>query len=68
AVGELHPEVLEAFEISEPVYLFEINLTALLPYTIGHKMFQSIPRFPAIVRDMALIVDAGISHQKVLSG
>ncbi len=65
-VGELHPKVLEAFEISEPVYLFEINLTALLPYTIGHKMFQPIPRFPAIVRDMALIVDTGISHQRVL--
>jgi phenylalanyl-tRNA synthetase beta chain len=65
-VGELHPKVLEAFEISEPVYLFEINLTALLPYTISHKMFQPIPRFPAIVRDMALIVDTGISHQRVL--
>jgi len=64
-VGELHPKVLEAFEISEPVYLFEINLTALLPYTIGHKMFQPVPRFPAIVRDMALIVDTGISHQRV---
>ncbi len=66
AVGELHPKVLEAFEISEPVYLFEINLTALLAYTIGHKMFQPIPRFPAIVRDIALIVDTGISYQGVL--
>jgi len=65
-VGELHPKVLAAFEISEPVYLFEINLTALSPCTIGHKMFQPVPRFPAIVRDIALIVDAGISHQKVL--
>lgn len=65
-VGELHSKVLEAFEISEPIYLFEINLTALLPYTIGRKMFQSIPRFPAIIRDMALIVDTGISHQGVL--
>ncbi|GAI95871.1 unnamed protein product, partial [marine sediment metagenome] len=45
-VGELHPKVLEAFEISEPAYLFEINLAALLPHTIGHKMFQPIPRFP----------------------
>jgi phenylalanyl-tRNA synthetase beta chain len=66
-VGELNPKVLVAFEISEPVYLFEINLTALLPCTIGHKMFQPIPRFPAIVRDMALVVDAGITHQRVLA-
>ena len=66
-VGELHPKVLAAFEISEPVYLFEINLTALLPHTIGHKIFQPIPRFPAIIRDIALIVDAGITHQRVLA-
>jgi len=65
-VGELHPKVLESFEIAEAAYLFEIDLPALLPFTIGHKMFKPIPRFPAIVRDMALVVDAEIAHQKVL--
>jgi phenylalanyl-tRNA synthetase beta chain len=55
----------EAFEIAEAVYLFEINVTDLLPFTIDHKMFQSIPRFPATVRDLALIVDTGVSHQQV---
>jgi len=65
-VGELHPKVLESFEIAEAVYLFEIDLVALLPFTIGHKMFQPIPRFPAIVRDIALVVGAEIAHQKVL--
>ncbi len=65
-VGELHPRVLESFEISEPVCLFEISLAALLPFTIGHKMFQSIPRFPAVVRDMALVVDAELAHQKAV--
>lgn len=65
-VGELHRKVLDAFEIAEPVYLFEISLTALLPFTIGYKMFQPTPRFPAIVRDMALIVDSGVSYQRVL--
>jgi len=65
-VGELHPKVAEAFEISGTVCLFEINLTALLPFTLGYKRFQPISRFPAIVRDMALVVDAGIAHQQVL--
>ena len=64
-IGELHPKVLEAFEISEPVYLFEIDLATLLPFTVGHKMFQPIPRFPATVRDIALVVDAGITHQRI---
>jgi phenylalanyl-tRNA synthetase beta chain len=64
-VGELHPKVAEAFELSGNVYLFEINLTALLPFTIGHKLFQPIPRFPATVRDIALVVDSGVAHRQV---
>ncbi len=65
-VGEVHSTVLEHFDIAEAVYLFEIDLMALLPFTIGHKMFQPIPRFPAVVRDMALVVDAEIAHQNIL--
>ena len=65
-VGEVHPVVVEAFEIPGAVSLFEINLTKLLPFATGHKVFQPIPRFPAIVRDMALVVDAGTTHQEVL--
>jgi len=64
-VGELHPKVSLAFEIPDAVYLFEINLTALLPHTLEHKMFQPISLFPTIVRDIALVVDAGVTHQRV---
>jgi phenylalanyl-tRNA synthetase beta chain len=64
-VGELHPKVADAFEISEPVCLFSINVTSLLPFTTAHKMFQPIPRFPSIVRDLALVVNTEITHQKV---
>ncbi len=64
-VGELHPKVLQSFEISGAVYLFEIDLAALLPFTIDHKMFQPIPRFPAIIRDMALVIDAGVTNQRI---
>ena len=64
-VGELHPEVAGAFDITGTAYLFEIDVAALLPFAIEHKMFQPIPRFPATVRDLALIVDAGVSHRQV---
>ena len=64
-IGELHPKVAEAFELSGKVYLFEISLTALLPFTIGHRLFQPIPRFPAVVRDIALVVDSEVAHRQV---
>jgi len=63
--GELHPKVAEAFELSGAVYMFEIDLTALLPFTLGHKLFQPIPRFPAIVRDIALVVGGGVTNRQV---
>ncbi|MFC1918742.1 phenylalanine--tRNA ligase subunit beta [Chloroflexota bacterium] len=65
-VGELHPKVLENFGIAEAACMFEIDLVALLPFTLDHKMFKPIPRFPAVVRDMALIVDAEVVHQRIV--
>jgi phenylalanyl-tRNA synthetase beta chain len=64
--GEVHPKVADAFEVAGTVGLFEINVTALLPFAVSHKMFQPIPRFPSTVRDLALVVDAGITNQKIL--
>ncbi len=64
-VGELHPKVSDAFELAGDVYLFEVDLTALLPFTLERKMFQPISRFPAVVRDMALVVDVGVTNAQV---
>ena len=65
-IGELHPRVLSAFEISEAVCLFELNIEKLLSTAAGHKMFQSLARYPAIVRDIALLLDTNVTHQRVL--
>ncbi len=65
-IGELHPKVTEAFDLAGAIYLFEIYVTELRPFTAEHRMFQSIPRFPATVRDIALIVDIGVIHQQVI--
>jgi len=39
-IGELHPKVTEAFDLAEAVYLFELNVTELLPLVAVHRMFQ----------------------------
>jgi phenylalanyl-tRNA synthetase beta chain len=65
-VGELHNKVVEAFDLAEKVYLLEINLTELLPFSLEHRLFQPISRFPAVVRDIALVVDSGVTHRQVL--
>jgi len=65
-IGELHHQVLESFEIADAAYIFEINLIALLPFATGHKMFKPIPRFPTVVRDIALVVDSEVTHQQAV--
>ena len=64
-VGELHPSVKEHFELTQTVYLFEINIPLLLPL-IKDKIYRPIPKFPATVRDIALVVDIGVTHQQIL--
>lgn len=64
-LGELHPRVAEGFGISRPVYLFEIDLQKLLPITLELRRYQPIPRFPATLRDIALVVDGAIPAKRV---
>jgi len=44
-IGELHPAVKEHFELTQPVFLFEINIPALLPL-MKDKAYRPIPKFP----------------------
>ena len=65
-IGELHPAVASAFEISETVALFELNINTLLPFATGHQMYRPVPRFPGTYRDLALVVSTGVSHQEIM--
>ncbi|MBA7615269.1 Phenylalanine--tRNA ligase beta subunit [subsurface metagenome] len=65
-LGELHPRVVESFDISSrPVYLFEIDLERLLPATLEPSKYRPRARFPATLRDVALTVDGAIPSKKV---
>ena len=59
-VGEVHPRVLEAFGIEQPVVLFDLDLAALLPHVPERWKAVSPPRFPAVEQALALVVDEGV--------
>ena len=56
-IGEVHPEVLDNYEITRRVYLAEINITKLVKYSRENKKYVEVPKFPAVERDIAIIVD-----------
>ncbi len=66
-LGVLHPRVAQDFELSETVCLIEIDLERLLTKPIREKRYTPIYRFPAVSRDIALVVDEQISYRQVES-
>ncbi|HEX6799616.1 MAG TPA: phenylalanine--tRNA ligase subunit beta [Ktedonobacterales bacterium] len=64
-LGEVHPEVAERFEVPERTYLMEIDLERLftaVPEVVPHA---AVPRFPAAVRDLAIVVGAETPQAEV---
>jgi phenylalanyl-tRNA synthetase beta chain len=55
-IGEIHPETQRAFELSDRVQVFEINLDSLFSYAQVMKHFEEIPRFPGVLLDLAIVV------------
>ncbi|MBI4302254.1 MAG: phenylalanine--tRNA ligase subunit beta, partial [Chloroflexi bacterium] len=65
-VGEVDPQVLEAFQISSrPVYLFELDIGVLLASLPATRQYRPLLRFPSVTRDLALVVDARLPYQRV---
>jgi phenylalanyl-tRNA synthetase beta chain len=64
-LGELHPKVAQAFELSNTICLIEIDLEKVLTKITEIKEYQSIPRFPSVTRDIALVVDEQVSYRSV---
>jgi phenylalanyl-tRNA synthetase beta chain len=64
-IGEVHPVVADAFELIGTVCLFELNTTNLVPFTVGYRRYDPVPRYPAVNRDLALVVDEAVQHRQV---
>lgn len=56
-IGEVHPEVLENYDIEKRAYIAEINLSKIAKYSRANKKYVEVPKFPAVERDIAIIVD-----------
>lgn len=64
-VGQVHPVTAKDYNIPE-TYVAEINLTAIEKAIQPAKPFVEITKFPAVTRDIALLLKAEISHKEVV--
>ena len=63
-IGRLHPEVERRLELTYSGVVFELELDAALAAEVPR--FQEVSRFPAVRRDLAVIVDETVPVQKLL--
>lgn len=66
-LGELHPAEALRMELSDPCELFELDSRQLLAYeSEAHHAIVTPPKFPAVRRDLALVVDRELPVAQVL--
>lgn len=56
-MGELHPAVVENYDIGQTLFVFDLDLAALDNACGQRRPFKDIPVYPYVERDVALLVD-----------
>ncbi|HEX5099352.1 MAG TPA: phenylalanine--tRNA ligase subunit beta, partial [Polyangiaceae bacterium] len=59
-LGPLHPDVVAAFELGGGAQALELDLDALERRSAGPARYRTIPRLPAITRDVSLVVGENV--------
>jgi phenylalanyl-tRNA synthetase beta chain len=66
--GQMHPKSVAAYGLGDRVVLAgEFDLEAILAMVPARYSYTPLPRFPAALRDIAVIVDEGISSERVVA-
>lgn len=65
-MGEIHPEVTASFGINGKVLFAEIDLKQLYANIDTYRRFKELPKYPAVERDIALIVDKELEVGPIL--
>ena len=66
SIGRLAETVAGAYKFRQPVFVAEVDLTALLETRERPVLYSPLPRFPSIVRDVSLLVDRRVTVADLL--
>lgn len=65
-VGEVHPTVLNNLGIKEKLYIADINIETLGAVKNTQYVFESIPKYPSVERDIAVLVKESVSAKNII--
>ncbi|MDP3785152.1 MAG: phenylalanine--tRNA ligase subunit beta, partial [bacterium] len=65
-IGELHPAILENIKSRARIAIAEIDFDALRKHADAEREFRPIPKYPAVIRDISLVVPSDARVDDVL--
>ncbi len=65
AVGDVHPDACEAYDVPEGTVAFELALAPLYAAVGDRPRVQELPKFPPILIDVAVVVDERVEAAAV---
>ena len=65
-LGEIHPEVSGRYEVRGKGYLFEMDFSKMVKGAGEERRFQALPKFPAVERDLSVVVDQAMEAEEVM--
>lgn len=64
--GEVHPIVADNYGIDKNrIYILVLKLEEMLESAGGETKYESLPKFPASVRDLSLVCDSDVSNGEI---
>jgi phenylalanyl-tRNA synthetase beta chain len=64
-MGQLHPRIAARYKFKQPVYVADLNLSRMLDAERTKVRYHPLPKFPTVVRDLALLIDTGVQFASV---
>ena len=63
-IGELHPEWVQKYDLPQAPVVFEVDFDAVKASRV--PAYAEVSKFPAVIRDLAIVVDQSLALQTLL--
>lgn len=64
-MGEVHPDVLENYDLPAKACVFQLDLDQVIAQSSPVKLYTALPKYPAIDRDMAILVKEAVPADQI---
>ena len=55
-LGEVHPEVLDNYDIGTKAYVAVLDMPEIIPFATFDRKYEGIAKYPAVTRDISMVV------------